>query len=259
MKVLALTPDASLLLHLLANEIERDLELVIEPSLRAGLARLDEAPWALVFVDSNVAQANRTLDVVDPIACAGHRVVLLARAVSVELVIEALRRGVWDLLQFPLSAVELRNVIARSRRATMPSRKACRPSNASGSRVTTVGAALPDVPGDLPAARDDGAERRVGRDRRQRADRRSRSKPLPPLEVLERDHISKALKLTGGQIGRAADLLGIHRNTLRRKLREFRLAAELPPNERREESTSSGSMPLEPVSSSTASAPQIDT
>ena len=71
-----------------------------------------------------------------------------------------------------------------------------------------------------------GTERRIGRERRERQDRRSGAAVLPPLEALERDHIRRALALTGGQLGRAADLLGIHRNTLRRKLRDAGLEAE---------------------------------
>jgi DNA-binding NtrC family response regulator len=71
------------------------------------------------------------------------------------------------------------------------------------------------------------SERRLGRERRQRLERRSGGVVLPPLEALERDHIRRALALTDGQLGRAAELLGIHRNTLRRKLRDWGLAAEL--------------------------------
>jgi hypothetical protein len=67
------------------------------------------------------------------------------------------------------------------------------------------------------------SERRIGRERRGQAGRRSDETILPPLEALERDHIRRALALTGGHLGRAADLLGIHRNTLRRKLRSWGL------------------------------------
>ena len=44
---------------------------------------------------------------------------------------------------------------------------------------------------------------------------------LLPLGEIERRHIGRALAATSGQIARAAELLGIHRNTLRRKLQEF--------------------------------------
>jgi two-component system response regulator HydG len=43
---------------------------------------------------------------------------------------------------------------------------------------------------------------------------------LLPLRELERLHIRRALALTGGNLGETAELLGIHRNTLRHKLRK---------------------------------------
>jgi DNA-binding NtrC family response regulator len=43
---------------------------------------------------------------------------------------------------------------------------------------------------------------------------------LLPLQEMERRHIRRALDATGGHVARAADILGIHRNTLRRKLQE---------------------------------------
>ena len=55
---------------------------------------------------------------------------------------------------------------------------------------------------------------------------RSESAPedLLPLQEVERRHIKRALDATGGHMARAADLLGIHRNTLRRKLESYQLA-----------------------------------
>jgi len=43
------------------------------------------------------------------------------------------------------------------------------------------------------------------------------------LVDVERDHIKRVLDDVGGQIGRAAEVLGVHRNTLTRKIREFGL------------------------------------
>jgi DNA-binding NtrC family response regulator len=51
---------------------------------------------------------------------------------------------------------------------------------------------------------------------------------LLPLGELERRHIAHALALTGGHLARAAELLGIHRNTLRRKLQEYAEASGHP-------------------------------
>ncbi len=43
------------------------------------------------------------------------------------------------------------------------------------------------------------------------------------LQEFERRYISCALEQTRGSIGEAADLLGIHRNTLSRKMAEYKL------------------------------------
>ncbi len=52
-----------------------------------------------------------------------------------------------------------------------------------------------------------------------------------PLEELERRQIRRALALSGGHLTRAAESLGIHRNTLRRKLQEHRLDEHGAPQE----------------------------
>jgi DNA-binding NtrC family response regulator len=44
-----------------------------------------------------------------------------------------------------------------------------------------------------------------------------------PLAGVEAEHIRRVLAVTGGQIGQAAEVLGIHRNTLARKIREYGL------------------------------------
>src|SRR5687767_2801389 len=113
MKVLALTRDATLLMQLFANHIEAGLELAIEPSLEAGLRRLKGSAWSLVLVDSSLD--DEIVDVVERVAATGQRVVLLARSASVELTLDAVRRGAWDMLPFPIDADELRDVLARSK------------------------------------------------------------------------------------------------------------------------------------------------
>jgi len=42
-------------------------------------------------------------------------------------------------------------------------------------------------------------------------------------QAIERRFISRALSRSEGNLGRAADLLGIHRNTLTRKMAAYRL------------------------------------
>ena len=46
---------------------------------------------------------------------------------------------------------------------------------------------------------------------------------VPTLEEVEREHIRRVLSLTGGNLSEAARLLGIHRNTLRQKIRAWGL------------------------------------
>jgi transcriptional regulator of acetoin/glycerol metabolism len=46
---------------------------------------------------------------------------------------------------------------------------------------------------------------------------------LLTLAEAEARHIARVLSQTGGQVGAAADILGIHRNTLTRKVREYGL------------------------------------
>ncbi len=112
MKVLALTHDAPLLTQLLASHVEAGLELAIEPSLEGGLKRLKQSAWSLVLIDSSLE--DEIVDVVERVAATGQRAVLLARSASVELTLDAIRRGAWDMLPFPIDADELRDVLARS-------------------------------------------------------------------------------------------------------------------------------------------------
>jgi len=45
------------------------------------------------------------------------------------------------------------------------------------------------------------------------------------LEAMERRHIRRVLQMTGGRIAETADILGIHRNTLRRKLEQYGISS----------------------------------
>jgi len=47
--------------------------------------------------------------------------------------------------------------------------------------------------------------------------------PLATLQEAEARHIAQVLSHTHGQIGEAAQILGVHRNTLARKIKEYRL------------------------------------
>jgi DNA-binding NtrC family response regulator len=45
--------------------------------------------------------------------------------------------------------------------------------------------------------------------------------PSVSLDEVEADHIGRVLASVNGHMGNAAEILGIHRNTLARKVREF--------------------------------------
>ena len=52
----------------------------------------------------------------------------------------------------------------------------------------------------------------------------SRDIPRPSsLDEVEADHIRRVLDFTKEHMGNAAEILGIHRNTLARKVREFEI------------------------------------
>jgi len=48
------------------------------------------------------------------------------------------------------------------------------------------------------------------------------------VEILEKTFITRALERTGGNCSAASKLLGIHRNTLQKKLVEFKLERKPP-------------------------------
>jgi DNA-binding NtrC family response regulator len=56
------------------------------------------------------------------------------------------------------------------------------------------------------------------------ADAQETTVSMVTLSELERRHIQKVLAASGGQMNVAAEILGIHRNTLRRKLAEYGIA-----------------------------------
>ena len=52
---------------------------------------------------------------------------------------------------------------------------------------------------------------------------RGREPPLVTLQEMEARYIARTLSHTRGQIGEAARILGVHRNTLARKIKEYSL------------------------------------
>jgi DNA-binding NtrC family response regulator len=53
------------------------------------------------------------------------------------------------------------------------------------------------------------------------------------VELLERTFITRTLERTGGNCSAASKLLGIHRNTLKKKVMEFKLERKAPQKVRR--------------------------
>jgi DNA-binding NtrC family response regulator len=47
-----------------------------------------------------------------------------------------------------------------------------------------------------------------------------------PLSDIEKSHIEQILKISKGNQAKAAEILGIHRNTLRKKVQEYGLASQ---------------------------------
>ena len=66
--------------------------------------------------------------------------------------------------------------------------------------------------------------RRFGRRRRRPPPAQDAGASLPTLEELERAHIERALRASGGHRGNAARILGISERNLYRKLEEYRLS-----------------------------------
>ena len=75
---------------------------------------------------------------------------------------------------------------------------------------------------DPPGAPAGGAADAVGRRRRPEPD--GRGAGCPTLQEMERAHIERALRASGGHRGNAARILGISERNLYRKLEEYRLS-----------------------------------
>jgi DNA-binding NtrC family response regulator len=109
MRILAITSSPQDLLAV--GQVLPAVELVLAPTLSAGLAQLRDSAWGLVLLDQQVDPA--ALDVLERIADGTRRVVFMAASPSVELVLDALDRGACDVISFPPSAVALSEIMAR--------------------------------------------------------------------------------------------------------------------------------------------------
>jgi ActR/RegA family two-component response regulator len=53
------------------------------------------------------------------------------------------------------------------------------------------------------------------------ARKRAQHEPMPTLDQLERAHIERVLEATDGNVTHAAEVLGIHLSTLKRRLERY--------------------------------------
>jgi DNA-binding NtrC family response regulator len=123
MRVLVITTESEAL-SAVASRIDA-VEFVFATSLSAGLALLGQSSWALVLLDSAL-DPDITLDLVERLVSASHRVIVLVREDPVTLTFKALERGAADALLWPVAPVELGEAIAR-----------CAPSAAARPRPET--------------------------------------------------------------------------------------------------------------------------
>ena len=113
MATLALTPNPEMLTPL-GGEMGR--ELVVERKVAEGLSQASEGSWSLVLVDVEFAGGSG-LELLERLASAGKPVALMARAPSMRLTLEAMKRGARDVLPLPPEAGRLRDLVLRCARA----------------------------------------------------------------------------------------------------------------------------------------------
>src|SRR3954471_17929091 len=107
MKVLAITPESHSF-RTVAAEIE-SVEFVLADTLSMGLTLLAQGNCGLVLLDAAM-EPDLTLDLVERLCGASHRVVVIARENPMALTVKALERGATDTLLWPIGVAELREV-----------------------------------------------------------------------------------------------------------------------------------------------------
>jgi DNA-binding NtrC family response regulator len=105
MSILALTDEPRALSNV-ASALS-DLPLVVAPSVNAGLQQLRE-PWSLVLVDA--ALETLAMPLIERLHADGRRVGIMTRTPTLELTLEAFRRGAREVFTFPPEAGRLREV-----------------------------------------------------------------------------------------------------------------------------------------------------
>ena len=84
---------------------------VVESDIARAMERLEGESWDLVIIDADLA-AGAALDLIQPIAVEGGRVVVTAGQPSLAMTLRVLRSGALDVLPFPPPAARLRDLAA---------------------------------------------------------------------------------------------------------------------------------------------------
>lgn len=92
----------------------------VEPDLTRALERLEREPWDLVVIDAGLAGGS-ALDLIEPLAVEGGRVVVTAARPTLAVTLRVLRSGALDVLPFPPPAGRLRELAADAAGAGAPS------------------------------------------------------------------------------------------------------------------------------------------
>ena len=156
-----------------------------------------ERAFAVVICDISMPGMNgiETLRAIKELHPAVRTIVITGYADDIDTPVEALRLGVDDYLFKPFSNEMLLHSLAR---------------NLERFRLEAENARL-------------GRELREANARLRHPPRQQESDAACTLSELERRHIQAVLQQTGWNIQRAAEVLGIHRNTLTRKIGEYGL------------------------------------
>jgi DNA-binding NtrC family response regulator len=105
MKLLAMTTDPSALTPTAAALPE--YELVVVDGMTAGLAALRER-WPLILLDDELEDSG--LRLLDVLVADGRRVAVMSRLPTLQLTVEAVRRGARDVLGLPPDTARLREL-----------------------------------------------------------------------------------------------------------------------------------------------------
>lgn len=85
----------------------------VEADLTRGMERLEREPWDLVMIDAGLA-AGAGLELIEPLAVEGGRVVVTAAQPSLAMTLRVLRSGALDVLPFPPPSGRLRELAAEA-------------------------------------------------------------------------------------------------------------------------------------------------